>query len=394
MTDYSTLKNASPEILHKFKSELENNGFHSEMFQRLSGKEITRHVRISAHETHFLRSQILYNRPGLLNLTDLFLLKRPVYEKVIKKFISPDVLDHLISIDILKREHDRIACSCCITPVNGNYFLNDGDEPNPPKDHVFPISQEQPYLISTFGMFRSDLPGQKKILDICSGSGVIGQCIQGNNDKTIGVDINPRAVEFSTFNALLNNLDTHYRVSDFREFNPSEKYDIIVSNPPYNGHVRLKNGNGNNKKDITVHSGSFGDQLTNAIFHRLDDFLNDNDLCLIVAAWLLKDGKLANKKAAKLADKGTLILLHQPIVPAMSWEGLRRLFALQPDYELIPEGYMKKMISKSGYFNQVTWGVLIYKKGGKPGFHKEYNISADAHLINQNVKNHLLALAS
>lgn len=76
-------------------------------------------------------------------------------------------------------------------------------------------------------------PGMK-VLDMCTGSGCILISILKNivDVQGFGYDISKQAINVAKENAKLNNVDASFERSDLFE-NVSDKFDVIVSNPPY-----------------------------------------------------------------------------------------------------------------------------------------------------------------
>lgn len=77
----------------------------------------------------------------------------------------------------------------------------------------------------------------KKILDLCTGSGAIAISIAKyiENSQITATDISEDALEIAELNAKNNGVDKQiaFLYSDLFKNLPQEKYDIIVSNPPY-----------------------------------------------------------------------------------------------------------------------------------------------------------------
>lgn len=74
----------------------------------------------------------------------------------------------------------------------------------------------------------------KIALDIASGSGAISLFLTENFDKVISSDINPKAVSYARFNAVLNNLESkivNVESDLFKELD-NEKFDYICWNGP------------------------------------------------------------------------------------------------------------------------------------------------------------------
>lgn len=75
---------------------------------------------------------------------------------------------------------------------------------------------------------------KKRILDLCTGSGCIAISLAKyiENSKVDAVDICEKALNVAKRNADLNNVEVNFICSNLFE-NVLDKYDMIVSNPPY-----------------------------------------------------------------------------------------------------------------------------------------------------------------
>jgi release factor glutamine methyltransferase len=81
------------------------------------------------------------------------------------------------------------------------------------------------------------LPENCRVLDIGTGSGCIALAVKNQlkEAKVSGIDISENAIETARQNAIENKIEVDFFQADILNYNniKAEKYDVIVSNPPY-----------------------------------------------------------------------------------------------------------------------------------------------------------------
>ena len=99
-----------------------------------------------------------------------------------------------------------------------------------PRDDTEIVVEKAIELINNFPSSSSRLPSSLKVVDCCTGSGVIAiEIAKHTNAKVIATDISDRALEVAKKNAKLHNVDIEFKKCDLFDF----EGDILVSNPPY-----------------------------------------------------------------------------------------------------------------------------------------------------------------
>ena len=119
----------------------------------------------------------------------------------------------------------------------------------------------------------------KKILDLCTGSGAIAVSLAKyiENSQITAVDISTKAISVEKLNAKNNNVENQitFVESDLFKQLPKEKYDIIVSNPPYIKKEIIKSLDKEvqNEPKIALDGGYDGLDFYRKIINNADEFL-------------------------------------------------------------------------------------------------------------------------
>ena len=115
------------------------------------------------------------------------------------------------------------------------------------------------------------------VLDIGTGSGCIAITLNKllNNSKVTGIDISDKAIETADRNNIINNTDVNFFVSDLFS-NINDKYDVIISNPPYISYDEdIMDIVYNNEPHSALFASDNGLYFYDKILSECKDYLND-----------------------------------------------------------------------------------------------------------------------
>lgn len=118
----------------------------------------------------------------------------------------------------------------------------------------------------------------RRTLDLGAGCGIHAFLAAPHSDRTIAVDINPRAVQLAKFNAKLNNIrNIECLQGDFFRPVSEQKFDLVVSNPPFviSPETRF----------IYRDGGLEADSVTRKIVRNVPHVLNEGGYCQILCNW-------------------------------------------------------------------------------------------------------------
>lgn len=168
--------------------------------------------------------------------------------------------------------------------------------------------------------------GEKvKVLDLGTGSGAIAIALKKEEDNMIvsASDISEDAIEEAKKSAKLNDAEIDFRVGSwFDPFSEDEKFDIIVSNPPYlTTSEYVEDIVKNNEPDVALYGGSDGLKFYRIILENAKKHLKEKKFIIgfehgydkkdelnIIIKSHFSDVKIVNLKDSMNRDRMTIII--------------------------------------------------------------------------------------
>ncbi len=123
------------------------------------------------------------------------------------------------------------------------------------------------------------------VLDLCTGSGAIAVAInKETNAKVVAVDISQDALNLAKENAKLNDANVDFIESDMFSALTGNKFDVIISNPPYiksQDILTLQNEVKNFEPNLALDGGVDGLDFYRDIAKNAKKYLNDKGVLLL-----------------------------------------------------------------------------------------------------------------
>jgi HemK-related putative methylase len=161
-------------------------------------------------------------------LLDLLIDGRDVHADRLSRHVSAACVHTLLETGLVKKEGEFLHSDICLFPCYGKFIVSDRACKNTQINQVMWLWPES-YIL---GGLVKRIP-RRRAIDLGTGSGVHAILASDHCRSVVGVDINPRALEFARFNAALNGAENvEFVLSDL--FNSVESTcDLLLANPPY-----------------------------------------------------------------------------------------------------------------------------------------------------------------
>ena len=161
-----------------------------------------------------------------------FFKNSPVKRNEVEQLFGKDNLNIFLKKGIFRYDEDFFYSLIKISPWENFYFISTSIPFYKDLNSRVYIGSDS-YLLSEDIKRLFSVRHYEKGLDLCCGSGIQALTLSNFCSSVTGVDINPQSIVFATNNSLLNDREhVKFIQSDLYE-NVEDKYDIIVSNPPF-----------------------------------------------------------------------------------------------------------------------------------------------------------------
>ena len=231
------------------------------------------------------------------------------WEKEVSDQVYSDIFDVLEKAGLISRHHSAYYANVMVYPLKDKFIITDfifstrhkkiikiGREIQElfvrKRDQVWAIlPHETPQIINRLKIKKGDV-----VLDLATGSGAIALFCADKAKKVYAIDINPRAIEYAKFNAILNNLERkiEFRIGDLFAPVKNIKFDYIVWNGPT---VAAPNvANPSTTYALSDFGGPDGAEFTRRFINQVSPFMKKDSTIMFY------DSCLGNKQRSVAID--------------------------------------------------------------------------------------------
>lgn len=213
-------------------------------------------------------------------LLQLFIDGESVAADRVARGTSPAFVAAAVESGIAEQDGQTLRSKLCLFPCYGKFIVTDRASRNPAINQVMWLWGES-YILG--GLVKRT--PRKRAIDLGTGSGVHALLASSHCESVVGIDINPRALEFARFNAALNGItNAEFVLSDLFAA-VQGGCDLLLANPPYIPDTTAAAG------DNFWSGGDEGTGILRRIVEALPDRLESSGTAHIVALYPLRPGR-------------------------------------------------------------------------------------------------------
>ena len=223
--------------------------------------------------------------PGepLSTVITLFLLGEPVTTDEAAAAFFPVALDAVEGLGLAETRDGEVRALVQLFPFEGLILASDRfDALEAPGASAEYVGNVNPTSI-TLGRLTTRRPVETA-LDVGCGCGVQALLASRHADRVLAVDLNPRAVEFTRFNALLNDArNVECETGSFFEPAAGRRFDLVLANPPFvvspDARFTFRDG------------GLSGDAVCELVVGEAPAYLEEGGFAHVLCSWASRAGE-------------------------------------------------------------------------------------------------------
>lgn len=224
----------------------------------------------------------------LATMIRTFLLQRPVPRAAVDAAFA-GLVPAMIDTGLLADDGGTVRAVVDLRPYASD---QDDDDPywvvadlTPGLDTMItPIRPDYVLGVSSASATLAQLTVRRPIgraLDLGTGCGVQSLHLAGHAEQVVATDLNPRALELARLTLSLNEIEAELRHGDLFRPVAGERFDLIVSNPPYVMAPPSPDG-----RRLTYREGDrAGDSLVEQLVRGAPAQLTEGGVCQVLANW-------------------------------------------------------------------------------------------------------------
>ncbi|HET7659671.1 MAG TPA: class I SAM-dependent methyltransferase, partial [Oryzihumus sp.] len=225
----------------------------------------------------------------LATLVRLFTLGRPVPADAVSAALPTLGLEGLQRLGLVTAGEGQVRATCDLHPhadeAHSWWVASDLSEMATgaalAPDHVLGIGGASTTLAAWTPRPRVD-----RALDMGTGCGVQALHLSGHAGSTVATDLSRRALDFAAFNAAVNGLELDLRCGSLFEPVAGQRFQLIVSNPPFVITPRVS--------DVPLFEyrdgGLAGDALIEAVVRTIGEHLEPGGIGQFLGNWEVAEG--------------------------------------------------------------------------------------------------------
>jgi hypothetical protein len=238
MNDNSTftIDTADVSALHNILAHLSETGYSETIVREHLGLKDLSDIQMRALPIY--RKERLNKRSPLDTTIDLFLLQGTIQAEELSRLLSTKDIEVLVRTGVLVIDKSgAILSTVSLYPVENHLFFSDHAWPQLSNAEIINIPSDQVMFVGADSHWLARATIRRPVsnaLDLCTGSGIHALLAATHSQRVVAVDINPRAVRCTRFNAQITDCHNLEVVQgDLYEPVGAEKFDLITANPPF-----------------------------------------------------------------------------------------------------------------------------------------------------------------